>query len=1161
MAKKVYWKDVRQAVSSSKGRFLSIFSLMAIGALALVGLKVTSPNMERTAQTYIDRYQTMDLAVMADYGLSKEDITELKGIKDAQVEFGYLSDVTIKKTDKAVRLFSESDKISQYQVVSGKLPSQADQIALSSEMSSNYKIGDKISFTQAEGGALKKTEFKITGFVNSSEIWDMSTMGNATVGYGEVTGYGVVSKDAFDSDVYMIARLRYDDLKNLNYYDKVYKEKIAEHQKNLDALLADNGNQRLESLKADNQKEIDKGRAEIAESEKKLTDGAAQIKDAENQTSSGQAKLDSAQREVASNEANLNQSSSQLAQGENELAASQASLAASKSQLDAAKAELDANKAQMDASQEELNTLWANLENSRLQLESKNAELELSKAALDTSKADLDALAAKIMSGDAEYAQLQATLQEKKDALATEEEQDTPSDSTIQNLETQLAQKEFELATLRSEYNTDFNQYNDDFSAYQTNSAAYEAINSQYQEGLATYNTNKAALDAGRAQYEAGLAEYQSGLAAYESGMAQYQAGLARLEASKTQFRDGLAKISSAKSSISSNQADINQALEQLDSSKADYASQKAEAETKITQAKADLDKAQKEIDDLEEPTYTSYNRSSFPGGDGYTTYENSTSSISAVGNIFPVVLYLVAAMVTFTTMTRFVDEERSNAGIFKALGYTNGQIIAKFVIYGFVASMLGTLTGIIAGNLIISPMIGSIITDGMVIGSAKTYFYPSWTLLALILGLISAVLPAYLVARRELIEKPAQLLQAKPPVSGSKIMLERLPFIWKRLSFTHKVTARNIFRYKQRMLMTIFGVAGSAALLFAGLGIQSSISGVADSQFGDILKYDMIVAENSKATEEEKEELTDLLASKQVASSLPVSYLNLTEDIPKVSQEQTISLIVSDSSDLSDFIQLRQRTSKEALNLTDSGAIITEKLAKLYKVKAGDSIKLTINDKKVTVKVDGIAEMYAGHFVYMTSAYFEKVTSDKYESNAYLVGMKDKSTKKIQALAADFMSLKAVAAVVQNTSLVKLIRTVANSLQSIMIILIVLSVMLGIVILYNLTNINVAERIRELSTIKVLGFHNKEVTLYIYRETIALSLIGMIVGLLGGYGLHQLLLHMIGSDNIMFNPSVEAYVYITPILAITGILTVLGFFVNHRLRHVDMLEALKSVE
>lgn len=1117
MKKKIYWKDIWLTIRQSKGRFFSIFSLMMIGSMALVALKVTTPNMERTAQLFVDKTQMLDLAVMADYGLDEADVQELKDLHQAQVEFAYLADVTIKDTYQAVRIFSQTDRISQYELVLGHLPQKESEIALATSLQKDYKIGDTISFTLGQDSPLKAETFTITGFVHSSEIWDQTSIGQTTVGTGELTAYAVTSPQAFDSEVYMLARIRYTDLAEEPYYSAAYEKKISQYQQDLEKLLADNGQQRLEVLKANAQEAIQDGQAEIAQSEKALTEAEQKIKDGEGQLAQGQDQLQAAKSQIASGQASLAQSWQELTAAKAQLDATYQSLTSAKAQLDSSKAQLDASKPQLDVAAQELATAKA-------QLEAKNQELNQAAAQISEGQYQLQ-LAKEALEG-----QINQLLFEGKDPYSLPE---------IQEAQAQIQAQEASLARAIQAYEAGFAQYQTGFAQYQAQESFYQASLQEYEAGLAQYQS-------GLAQYEAGYAQYQSGLAAYQAGLAQYQAGQSQLDNST--------------SSLSQEESKLAQAQEELDAASQTYEQEAGTAQSQIQAAKEDLALAQTELDGMEAPAYRVYSRSTIPGSVGYDNYRQSTSSISSIGNIFPLVLYLVAALVTFTTMTRFVDEERHQLGILGALGYSKGQIVTKFVIYGLVASLSGTLVGILLGNVFLSPMIGNIIADSTVIGQSNLYFYPSWTLLALGLALLSAVLPTYLVARKELTNEPARLLQGKPPVAGSRILLEHLPLIWKRLTFTQKVTARNIFRYKLRMFMTIFGVAGSVALLFAGLGIQSSVSGIAERQFGDLLSYDILLVQKEDASSEQVAEVTEVLESDKVQKATQIQSSRLTEEPAGLDESISINLIVSEPEELADFVQLQERGG-DKIDLIDQGAVLTENLANLYGVKAGDAVTLHIQDQAVTVQVAAIAEMYTGHFIYLTPAYYEELTGQASQKNAYLLTSQDQTPAKVKELAAQLLALKGVEGLVQNTSLIAMIEQVASSLQSIMIILTILSVLLAMVILFNLTTINVAERIRELSTIRVLGFHNKEVTLYIYRETIILAMIGIVLGLGAGYALHRYILSFLGSSTTMFNPSVPLQGYLIPVFSVLAILAVLGVLVNHRLRHLDMLEALKSGE
>lgn len=894
MKRKTYWKNLIQSFTGSKGRFLSILTLMMLGSLALVGLKATSPNMEATANAYLTTAQTLDLAVMSNYGLDQADQEELEQIEGAEVEFGYLTDVTMENGQDAIRLYSKPARISTFQLREGRLPQTGQEIALASHLQGQYRVGQEISFKEKEGShsSLKDHTYTITGFVDSAEILSQRDMGYAGSGSGTLTAYGVILPSQFDQKVYNIARLKYQDLSGLNAFSAAYEEKSKQHQEDLEQALSDNGKARLQLLKKEGQESLDKAQANLQEGKRRLATAQARLQAQESQL----ALLPQAQRE---------QASAQLIQAKQELS----------------------------------------------------------------------------------------------------------------NEEDKLKQ-----------------------------------------------------------------------------------------------------------------------------------------AEQNLAKEKEKLEKHQKVLDDLTEPRYQVYNRQTMPGGQGYLMYSNASASIRAVGNIFPVVLYVVAAMVTFTTMTRFVDEERTHAGIFKALGYRSKDIIAKFLFYGLVAGTVGTALGSILGHYLLASVISSVITKGMVVGETQIQFYWTYSLLALALSWLASVLPAYLVARRELHDEAAQLLLPKPPVKGAKILLERIGFIWRRLSFTHKVTARNIFRYKQRMLMTIFGIAGSIALLFAGLGIQSSVAGVPSRQFQQIQQYQMIISGNPSATNQDKAELEEVLKGQDIQAYQKIYSKTLDKDFKGKAGLQTITLMMTDKEDLTPFIHLQNHQQELTLN---NGVVITAKVAQLAGVKVGQTLEIEGKE----LKVAAIAENYVGHFIYMSQTSYEQIYGQVPQANTYLVSLRDTSASSIESQAGLLMNQAAVSSVVQNASAIRLFDSVASSLNQTMTILVIVSVLLAIVILYNLTNINVAERIRELSTIKVLGFHNNEVTLYIYRETIVLSLVGIVLGLVAGFYLHQFLIQMISPATILFYPQVGWEVYVIPVVAVSIILTLLGFFVNYHLRKVDMLEALKSVE
>ncbi len=602
---------------------------------------------------------------------------------------------------------------------------------------------------------------------------------------------------------------------------------------------------------------------------------------------------------------------------------------------------------------------------------------------------------------------------------------------------------------------------------------------------------------------------------------------------------------------------------QKLQQEQKEFALKSRNATKKIKTGKEQINKAKRQLKKLALPSYSVYNRREVPGGEGNLVYTTVAQVVEDLAKVFPIFLYFVAALVTFTTMNRFIDEERINSGTMKALGYDDYVIINKFLAYGFISGTIGTILGVYLGHTLMPQIVYHAYYKSLTIPPIELHFHWQISLVALLLSWISSVLPAYLTAKNEFREKPAALLLPKAPAAGSTILLEKIPFIWNHLSFTHKVTARNIFRYKKRMLMTIFGVCGAATMLFAGFAVKNSITNMNNRQFNDLIHYNMIVAQKPSISVNQQKTLNNKLNENNIKSETPIYYESMSKIAGKTGDTQDITLIAPSSDKvLKDYVHLTNRKTKQTLHLTNNGVIISERLATLLKVSKGGYLTLTDKDNKSRrMKVAGITEMYMGHFVFMNKTQYQDIFKRNFKSNAYLVNLNNPSRKNTRNIAAQFMALSGVAGVVQNTAVSQELDVVVQSLNLIMLVLIVVAGLLAIVIQYNLTNINIAERIRELSTIKVLGFYDNEVTMYIYRETILLTGIGILVGYLTGDLLYRYILYVVPPDNVMFNPALSAPSFLWP-LGVIGVITIiLGFIVNKKLKDLDMLEALKSVD
>ena len=1183
-------RDFLRSVGRSKGRFVSIVLLMALGSFALVGLFVAGPDMRSTARAYFDGHDLADVTVISDFGLDADDVTAIgqaSGVRE--VEYGYFKDVTIDGTTTGVRVMSATDELSQFELVDGRMPEAAGEIALDSDLAEDYPLGETIRVDEKADSVsgstvLSEAEFTVVGHVNSSEIVSTVNMGQSTAGTGSLAGYAVVTQSAFDSDVYMLARLAFDDTEGMDPYSDAYRDAVQAHKDELEELLADRPAARLATVRSQYQEQIDSGQAEVDDARSALDDAAAQLDDAA-------AQIADAERQIADARSALD---SGVADGQAELDASWALLEVSASQLTDACARLEAAAAQIADGEAQLAAAREQLASGQAEFDAAEAQLAEARATLDRMQTEYDDAAAEFASAEAAYEQQWPAVSAQWEASsATWAELDAQRDAIAQAIETYqamvdadptdedaaamlahyqgLSQSLAQLDELKAGYDqlASFAEGRDELQAQlDASRAQLDAGWAEYDAGMgelaekgdaleasgAALSERSAQLDSARASYDAGRESYNEGVDAYNEGLDAYWAGAAELESSRA---DGEAQIADAEDELAERRGEYLDALDEYESALPD-------AEEEIADAETELAEARERMEGLATPSYDVDSRRETPGSDAYVTYDTISEIVDSLALVFPVFLYLVAALVTLTTMTRMVDEERVNSGTLKALGYSDAAIARKFVAYGAISGGAGALVGIALGHTLLPWIVYLAYGGSFTLPPIQLSFYPGITVVALVLAGLCSVLPAWLAVKRELSERPAQLLLPKPPRSGSKIFLERVRPLWNRLSFTHKVTARNLFRYKQRMLMTVVGVAGAVCMLVTGFGVRASIQEMGGRQFGEIIRYDMIVADASSATDAEVDEVEALLADEAVVeSSLPVHYESASKVAGEAGDRQDITLIAcEDAEGLDRYVGLAERASGERIELGESGAVISERLSSLTGAGVGD--ELTFEDAEGverSVTVTGVTEMYMGHFVFLSADAYEDAFGKSFSPNASLVILDDGSTEGVERAATRFMELPGVAGVVQNTALEDQVNTIVDSLDMIMEVLILVSSMLALVIMYNLTNLNVSERMRELSTIKVLGFHTNETTMYIYRETVILTALGLLAGFCLGVGLHEYILWVVPPDNVMFNPGLSAIEFIVPTAVICAITLVLYFVVLHRLRHVDMLEALKSVD
>lgn len=635
----------------------------------------------------------------------------------------------------------------------------------------------------------------------------------------------------------------------------------------------------------------------------------------------------------------------------------------------------------------------------------------------------------------------------------------------------------------------------------------------------------------------------------------------AQILTAQQQVETGRQQLADAKEMLSQQsetaQQQITSGKAEIKAGEAEIEKQEKDGAAKLQEAKEELDRAEEDINNMETPSWYVLDRNSHYS---YMDYGSAADRMSAIAKIFPLFFFLVAALVCLTTMTRMVDEQRQEIGTLKALGYSKIDIAMKYIVYAAIASVFGGIFGAVLGMVIFPTVIFN--AWNIMYTLPEVQLYADIGLAVLAIGLVSCitVLSAFAAVYKELVETPALLMRPKAPKNGKKILIERIPFIWERFSFIYKVTARNIFRYKKRFLMTVIGISGCTALLLAGFGIRDSISEIAIRQYGELFKFDISMSYSSDATVSQKEEDLDALKNESIVEDATAMalYHGFYDD---EGEDQGIDIYVpTDVENFSDFVSLIDSSSEETIKLNDEGAVISEKLAKDKGLEEGDTIEVDNGDGvKREVKIAGITENYVGHILYMTPTYYKSVYHKTAQNTAIFALLDDSADS--QALANQFMQKDTIDSVSIYSDLADTFQDMISSLNIVVVVLTISAGLLAFVVLYNLTNVNISERLREIATIKVLGFYDKEVSAYVYRENIFLTLIGSLTGLLLGIVLHHLIMSLAELDTVMFGRNIEPFSFAISVVITMLFAIIVNLVMYRKLKNIPMVESLKSVE
>jgi len=822
------------------------------------------------------------------------------------------------------------------------------------------------------------------------------------------------------------------------------------------------------------------------------------------------------------------------------------------------------------------------------------AELkEMATDQLNASKADLAAQETEFNTKIAEgQAQLDAAHDELVQGQATLDSQKESSEQQIAAAQKQIDDGEVELAEGQKEYDDAVVQYNDAKAQYGDILAALDQATAELNKIDADSQTqidtiedrllNDTTLtDQQRLDYQSQLITYKDNQQSARSGLAELNtlnssaknsmaSAEAQLAAAKVKLDNAKAKLAAGKEALAEAKADaavkFASAEQQLaegtvkyNTSKADFEAQKAEGEVKLEDGKEQVIRGENQIELLSKPSYYVLDRSMLYS---YADYAATADRMDAIARIFPLFFFFVAVLVCLTTMTRMVDEQRGTIGTFKALGYTKSEIVYKYVNYAALASAFGGVLGVAAGVSIFPRFIFD--AWSMMYNLPPMTAVPQYPMMVytVVVGILVTTVSAYAACNQELLTVPAQLMRPKAPKAGKTILLERINLFWNRMSFSQKVTARNIFRYKKRFFMTIIGIAGCSALLVAGLGLSNSISQIVDRQYRQIFTFDISMKYTPTAADEEKTAVIDKLGATQgVLSVTEVTELNAK--VKSDGDEISMTLVCPVSKeDFPNYVALRDRTTQKKLTLSDTGLIITEKLAKELGVGVGDAVTVDNGDGAVKkLEISGITENYIFHYGYISTAYYTEIFRLAPEYNGLMIKLDPSANISETELGRDLISMDQVASVAYYSDAAGKFRETIKSLDSIVYVIIGCAGLLAFVVLYNLTNINLSERIREIATIKVLGFYNREVAAYVYRENVILSMIGAAAGLALGIYLHRIIMTSIEQSGIMFGDYIAGQSFLYSFAATLAFTMLVNIFMYRRLTHIPMVESLKTVE
>lgn len=1136
--KKALLKDSLKQIIKTYKRFISILLMALLGVGFFAGIRSSSPDMKLTIDKYFDDKNVYDIEILSTLGLTEDDISELKKVEGVKNVYGtYSEDVYIRFEDEetVVKVLEFNENINAPNLVEGTLPKEKNECIIDDQMAlyKDVKIGDFIQIeedTSEENDEknFEEDKLKVVG-IAKSPIYISRDKGTTNLGSGKISYIVYVQKDNINSDIFTEAYLIVEGAKELETISDEYDNKIADVKNHVEDIKEERQNSRYESLIKESTEKLDNAQKELddkkAEAEQKIADAEKEINDSEKKLKNGEKDLKESEKKLNDEKTKAN---TQFKEAEDKITKGEITIKENEQKINDGKKELESKKKEAEDGINQLNN-------------------------------GIEVINQKI-----------TELTENKDVAESVLNSISRIDTTIQNLEQIITQYEnliaggasnsAELQAQIDIYNENIRNLTNEKNTLLSYGITQDKLNTIIN-GISECERQKQELINQKESVQAQLSSAEQELT---NGQSQIENAKNELEQSKIKLANEKNKASNefikAEKEIQKGKNELEDGRKKLNDGKKELEDKKAEFNTKISEAEAKMIDAREKLNDVENAKWYILDRYSNTGFNGYS---QDTDNIAKIGDVFPIVFFLIAILISLTTMTRMVEEERGTIGTLKALGYTKMQIMNKYIIYSVLATVIGGIIGISIGLRILPAIVISMYQMMYNFDEVVIAFNLKYSLIGMGTMLVCIVGATVYTANKELSSTPAELMRPKAPKPGKRVLLEKIPFIWNRLTFTRKVTVRNMFRYKKKFLMTIIGICGCTALILTGFGIKDSISKIMDYQYIDIYDYDMMIALKGTLTEEEiKSVQTEFEQNDKIKKCIPI-YMNSIKAKSENDEEDIQIVVPNNNEELKEVIRLKDLNTGKILELDSETIIITDKLAQLLNVKIGDKIILKDGDKnEYHAQIGGIAENYIYHYVYMSKDLYNKTfNEDNLPNVLYTQYSKEYSIDEENDISKEILLNSKTASVTLTSKLMESMDDTLSAMNTVVYILIISAGILAFVVLYNLANINISERIRELATIKVLGFYDKEVYNYVTREIVLLTIIGIAIGLIFGTFLNSFILGTCEIGILRFKRIILPQSYLYAIL-ITTIFTIIVNFVTYfSLKKIDMIESLKSVE